>query len=149
MHAAFRKADVSRLQTSRRPPAVRCLVREPLHICHPRWSLIGVLTVGSLTETVQGRWNVRSIADLDCKTVYFFLKSVKRSLRVSLSPNLSVFSLDPDILTSRAYLNTQKLGLFCSPLIADLVYWGSWRKGVVFSLFFLFGGQCFWLTVIF
>ena len=70
--------------------------------------------------------------DLDCKTVGFFLtisKEIGKAWRKSLTPakcaslslSLSVFILVPVTfqtfcLAARAYLNTQKYGLFCSLL---------------------------------
>ena len=62
-------------------------------------------------------------ASLDCKTVGFFLKISKqigKAWRKSLtrvspqSRSLFSASLQTFCLTARAYLNTQKYGLFCS-----------------------------------
>ena len=72
---------------------------------------------------------------VDCKTVGFFLKiskevgnawrkSLMRANRASLTPqSRSLFSASfhTFCLTARAYLNTQKYGLFCSLLLLLLV----------------------------
>ena len=46
--------------------------------------------------------------DLDCKTVGFFLK-ISKEIGIAFSASFQTFCL-----TARAYLNTQKYGLFCS-----------------------------------
>ena len=73
---------------------------------------------------------------LDCKTVGFFLKlskeigkawrkSVTRANRASLTRPLFSASLHTFCLTARAYLNTQKYGLFCSLIIHELFITGQ------------------------
>ena len=71
-------------------------------------------------------WHYRNILQ---NSRFFFLKSVKKSLkrdvRVAREPHTPVSPLSPSLfsapfqtfcLTARAYLNTQKYGLFCSLL---------------------------------
>jgi len=81
---------------------------------------------------------------VDCKTVGFFLKirkeigkarrkSLPRAKRASVSPqSRSLFSasFQTFYLTARAYLNTQKYGLFCSLFTSTTVhkvYYIVWR----------------------
>ena len=54
---------------------------------------------------------------LDCKTVGFFSKSVKKSVKRGVRVLRARSARAPRqtfYLTARAYLNTQKYGLFCS-----------------------------------
>ena len=74
-------------------------------------------TLGKLTVVIKP--SVKYVPEmLDCKTVGFFFsksvkKSVKRGVRVvrARASHAKTFCL-----TARAYLNTQKYGLFCSLL---------------------------------
>ena len=93
-----------------------------------------------------------NLVSIDCKTVDFFLKiskeigkawlkSLTRAKRASLSPqSRSLFSalFETFCLTARAYLNTQKYGLFCS--LAFPWLWREKHPGneVVYGVYILF-----------
>ena len=97
-----------------------------------------------------------NLAKLDCKTVGFFLKiskaignawrkSLTRARRASLSPQShSLFSASFQIfcLTARAYLNTQKYGLFCSLFCHRFGEYSNWvAEGVPWIVDFVENGE--------
>ena len=74
---------------------------------------------------------------LDCKTVGFFLKISKeignawrKSLMRANIASLPSLALCFQPLTARAYLNTQKYGLFCSLFSSNNVDWEMESKGI-------------------
>ena len=90
---------------------------------------MGMITKGTVPSPQGCHWGGRRVGfSLDCKTVGFFLKiskeivkawrkSLTRDAREPHSPQprtLFSASFQTFCLTARAYLNTQKYGLFCS-----------------------------------